>query len=225
MKFCWSYSINDIPLTRVSIVKDIGVFFDCKMLFEHHIQQITTKAKKSLGFIIRTCRGFKQIESIRTLYMAYVNSVLSFGSVIWNPQYDVYISKIEKVQDKFFKYLCYKFYLNGNSTLIKRNLRLLSLEDRRQLYDIKFAYKIFNNMIDSSPIINLLNINVPSYNTRNKMFFHIQPSNTNYHSNSPLHRCCKSYNTICNLGQLDICFQSLMALTSALKKFYSHHIQ
>lgn len=162
-----------IPLTRVSIVKDIGIFFDCKMLFDHHIQQITIKAKKSLGFIIRTSKDFKQIDSIRTLYMSYVNSVLSFGSVIWNPQYDVYIGKIEKIQDHFLKYLCYKFYLNGNLTLIKQNLRLLSLEDRRQMYDIKFAHKILNNMIDSTPIINLLNFNIPSYNTRNKFFFFI----------------------------------------------------
>lgn len=220
------YTFNNVPLDRLSIVKDIGIFFDCKLLFDYHIQQITLKAMKTLGFITRTCKDFRRIESVRTLYMSYINSVLCFGSVIWNPQYDVYIRKIERVQDKFVRYLNYKFYngISNNSTVIKRNLMLLSLEDRRQLYDVKFLYKICNNLVDSSQLVNSIKINVPSHNTRNKYLFYISTSNTNYHVNSPLYRCCKSYNTLSNLTNLDACFSSLTAFSSALKSFYRSHI-
>ena len=224
-KVQFNYNIDNTILNRVSVIKDIGVYFDTKMIFDHHVQHIVAKAKKSLGFIIRTCKCFKKILSIRALYMSYVNSVLSFGSVIWNPRYDIYIDKIEQVQHKFIKYLNNKFYTpNTDISTIKKNLNLLSLEDRRQLYDVKFVYKIMNNMIDSASLVSLININVPTHDTRNKYFFRIYLSSTNYHLNSPLNRCCKSYNTFLNLVNLDICFFSLTTFSNTLKQFYLNHI-
>lgn len=215
------YFISNKTLPKVTEVKDLGVYLDSKLLFDVHINYISKKANRVLGFLFRTCHDFKNINSIRNLYMAYVNSILSFGSTIWNPQYNIYIDRLQNIQDRFIHYISKKFYnCSDDQSFIIDQLKLISLADRRQLSDIKFIFKIVNSQLDSSSILSKLNFNVPSYNTRSKCFFKLSQGSTNYYLNSPLQRCCKSFNTISNIIEIDIFSVSLNTLSNRIKLLY-----
>ncbi|KAL4113859.1 hypothetical protein QTP88_017420 [Uroleucon formosanum] len=52
------YTYNDSPLTRVSEVKDLGIIYTSSLSFRPHIDYITCKALRLLGFIRRHTKHF-----------------------------------------------------------------------------------------------------------------------------------------------------------------------
>lgn len=62
-----------------------------------------------LGFIFRSCKHFRNPDSLITLYHAYVQSRVDYCSIIWSPMYQNSIDKIESVQRRFSKMLYRKF--------------------------------------------------------------------------------------------------------------------
>ncbi|KAJ8732328.1 hypothetical protein PYW08_015058 [Mythimna loreyi] len=91
-------------ITKVNSIRDLGVLHDGKLLFDSHIESIVNKASKELGFIIRNCSVFRSLKSIKVLYCSFVHSHLEYASQVWNPQYEIYKSRIEYVQRKFMRY-------------------------------------------------------------------------------------------------------------------------
>lgn len=216
-----NYTMQDHNLHTCLEVKDLGVIFDSKMTFNKHISYISKKANKMLGFILRTSYPFRDYNTLRTLFMSYVNSLLGFASTIWNPHYIIYMKQIESIQNKFIVYINKKYFENTRNThIVKRKLNLISLADRRAIADIKFSFKIINGIINSPAINNLIHYNVPQYYTRYCNLFHTSIPNTNYYLNSPLHRCLKSYNSISNSIEVDIFSDSLATFVNKLKKHF-----
>lgn len=207
-------------IATVNQIKDLGVIFDSKMLFDQHIYYISKKANRMLGFISRICFDFKNPFTLRSLFMAYINSILSYCSVIWNPQYNIYINKLASIQNRFVKLVNKKCFNNNlNSNIICQRLNLSSLVDRRMIADTKLIFKIVNNLIDSPALLSNLYYTVPTYNTRIKNIFHINSSHTNYYLNSPLNRCLKTCNNLCNLSGVDVFSCSLNSFSTKLKLY------
>ena len=115
----FSYHINNSELHKIDSINDLGVILDSKLSFETHIEAITRKAYRNLGFIIRITKSFTNPKSIILLYNSLVRSHLQFASVIWNPFYVKYIERVEKIQMKFVHLLNYKFNRNLHLLLMK----------------------------------------------------------------------------------------------------------
>lgn len=88
------YNLGDIDLLRKQGARDLGVFFDEKMIFSEHIEAIVSKAFRMLGFIHRQARQFTSNKALLSLYYAYVYSQLNFASSVWNPMYHIYINRL-----------------------------------------------------------------------------------------------------------------------------------
>lgn len=99
----YTYKINETNINRCNKFKDLGILFDAQLNFCKHVELMVTKAFRTLGFIIRSCRDFSNLDSIKILYYAYVRSTLEYGSIIWIPIYQVHIDQIESVQRRFLK--------------------------------------------------------------------------------------------------------------------------
>ena len=97
----FQYSIGNENLKICNEVRDLGILFDTKLSFNSHIQMITSKALKTLGYINRLSRELS-VGSFKMLYCALMRSILEYGSVVWNPQYGFLIYSLERVQNKFF---------------------------------------------------------------------------------------------------------------------------
>lgn len=104
----FNYNIDNQVLKRVEEIKDLGLILDSKLCFDRHINYIFRRCNKLLGFIFRACSSFKSKKSYISLYNSLVRSLCEYGAVIWNPLYDVYANKIERIQRKFPRMFYFK---------------------------------------------------------------------------------------------------------------------
>nr|CAH7750893.1 unnamed protein product [Callosobruchus chinensis] len=104
----FNYLMSNANLIRNYSVKDLGVTYSSKFSFSLHIEKISSSALKMLGFVIRNPYDFNDIDVIKLLYNTLVRSKLDYASVIWANLPQVYVQTVEKVQNKFLRYLYFK---------------------------------------------------------------------------------------------------------------------
>lgn len=218
----YDYHIDGSVLTRVSVIRDLGVLFDTSLSFRHHIENIVSKAKRMLGFIIRMSKPFRNCSSIILLYNALVRSSLEYCSTIWSPYYSLYINDVESVQARFVRYLCVK---NGIRKAIPdyndrlRHFKMISLKERRDHSDLLILHKIINGAIDAH-LVNYFNFRYSKRSKRHHNIFELPKSTLNTTFNSPLTRMARQYNERSNLTdyQIDIFSMSFVSYRRSLLK-------
>ena len=52
----YDYTIDGTALSRVTYVRDLGITYDSELTFREHICNISSRACKMYGFIVRNCR-------------------------------------------------------------------------------------------------------------------------------------------------------------------------
>ena len=133
------YTLNGHRINRVNSIRDLGVILDSKLLFDQHIESIVKKASKALGFIIRTSACFRSLKTIKILYCSFVRSHLEYASQVWNPQYEIYKTRIEAVQKKFLRYLDFRAHQYSTDYDQRcHRYHFLPLEHRRHINDVCF---------------------------------------------------------------------------------------
>ena len=205
------YSINGIALCKSALVKDLGVTFDPKLTFCHHIDSIVNDSYRNLGFIYRMGKELKNKSTFIKLYYSYVRSRLEYACVIWFPKCFAYVQAIENVQSRFLKMLTYQktsFYPKQVPYIdLVTSFNFQTLENRRKLLDLLFLYKVLNNKIDCPELLSSVCLRIPTGRTRpgNTGVFFCKKARTNVLNKSPLWRICASYNeSIVQSDALDI---------------------
>ncbi|KAG5866983.1 hypothetical protein JTB14_037830 [Gonioctena quinquepunctata] len=135
------YTLNRVGLKRCSQVRDLGVTYDSELIFDIHINKVMNKSLKMLGYITRQTQFISNPQAILALYYVYVCSKLNFASSIWNPQYNVYVEKLENVQNTFLKYLSSKLRTPTSVAPICDDFKILSLENRRIMKNVLICIK------------------------------------------------------------------------------------
>lgn len=199
------FNIGDNVVQKVTTIKDLGVTLDVKLSFEAHIDNIVNKAFKMLGFILRSTKDFKDLKCVMILYFTLVRSVVEYNSVVWYPFYAKYIDRIERVQIKFIRNITYRFnkdMVHLNYLTCITHYKMLTLKERRDMFDCLFVYKVLNGIIDTD-LMGYLYFLIPNYSIRNNCLFSIQSSHSNANIYSPLNRIQRFFNN--NLSnQVDI---------------------
>ena len=106
---------------------------------------ITAKANSISGLIKRSCRDVNDVTTLKTLYCSLARPRVEYNaSQVWNPYMKSNISRIESIQRR-----ANKFILESDDEYLVRlrELRLLSLEDRRFIADVVFFGKVVNNHV------------------------------------------------------------------------------
>ncbi|KAG7305587.1 hypothetical protein JYU34_009672 [Plutella xylostella] len=211
----YTYKISDQPLLRVFEVRDLGVLLDHKLSFVNHVNNVTARAYKMLGFIFRIGHDFNNPLTLITLYNCFVRSILEYASTVWNPQYQCHIDSIERIQNKFIKRLHYKF--------TEYNASCISLETRREHRDQLFLFKLLNNHIDSPYLVSRLSLRCPRFLSRSAgRLFSTPVCKRNYTENRFIIRACNKYNTTYN--KLDLFNTSLNCFKRLLSKQEGNNI-
>lgn len=145
------YAMGDHAIERKNEIRDLGLLVDNRMTFAAHIEQITTKARQSTGFIKWISKGQFNERTLKVLYTSYVRSKLEFAAVIWDPHSEIYKDDIESVQRQFVMYAL------GDTNRIPpyrlapyeercAKLGLNTLVARRLEINIMAAYDVFNGV-------------------------------------------------------------------------------
>jgi len=91
------------------------------------------KSLEVLGFIKCHSSEFKDLRSFKLLYFALVRPILEYGSPIWNRYSKIDVDTIERVQNRFLKFVALKFDLsidNHDYTQIRSSLNIPTLSFR-----------------------------------------------------------------------------------------------
>ena len=67
-------------MESVDVHNDLGLFTTGDLLWNQHVVRITAKANRVLGLVNRTCRGLKDIDTMKTLYCSLVRALLGRDS-------------------------------------------------------------------------------------------------------------------------------------------------
>ena len=104
----FEYRLNNVILPPVDSVRDLGVIYNNKFTFVNHLNLVTNRAFKILGFIIRSTCDFLDPYCNIYLYKSIILPILTYCSTIWTPYSDCYINTLESIQKKFLRYLAFK---------------------------------------------------------------------------------------------------------------------
>ena len=152
----------------------MGVYFSSNLNFKHHIEFIVSKASRMLGFAYRSTKYFNDNSVLLTLYKSYVRSRLEYCSSIWSPSQQYLILKIERVQKRLIRWMCYRdgldYEAHGYLELCQ-NYGLETLEKRRNITDLCNLNKVYNNNLNSPYIVSQVLINVPNRQLRRNRLF------------------------------------------------------
>ena len=144
---CLIYNINKSNLEKVDIVKDLGITVDGKLKFDTHISSVVHKAMARARLILK-CFQSRNNTLLLKAYCTYVRPLLEYCTAVWTPHSKYLINKIERVQRFFTKRLSGLWNTEYSRRL--QLLSLLSLERRREIYDLVLCYKILHGYNDTT---------------------------------------------------------------------------
>jgi hypothetical protein len=201
------YKLNNEPLASVTACKDLGVMFDKEMRFDLHVEKLLNEASRLLGFIMRTCYGFSDINVILYLYKSLVRSKLEYAALIWNPYQSTYSDALERIQNKFLRYLYYKKFSyypprGFSSSSLRFTFQLPTLKSRRDLMSMLYLYKLIRGDTQHTFHLEKLNFYIPAVQRGRHMSFFIPRSRTLCLYNSPINRLMRTFNSIS--GNVDL---------------------
>ena len=137
-------SPNLYVIDNVNNLKDLGIIMSSNCSFEQHIIELCKRCTGLCGWILRT---FSSREStvMMTLFKSLVLSRLDYGSQLWSPTKILQIIVIEKIQKAFTKHI--KGFSSFSYQERLSNLKIYSLQRRRERYIIIYVWKILENLV------------------------------------------------------------------------------
>ena len=126
------------------------------MSFENHCITLARKAYRMLNILFR-CVKVRDVHILCKLFTTNVRPLLEYATPIWNPSFKKNVSLIEKVQKRFTKLVLKNSHDAYHIRL--HNLSLMSLEKRREIFDLCPVFQCVNSLNSSPPLFSLIESN------------------------------------------------------------------
>ena len=191
-------TLGQQSVERCSKIRDLGVILDSKLTFTDHHNTIVNKANNMLSFIKRFSYHFRDPYTIKTLYVAYVRSILEYCSVVWSPYQVVHCNRIESVQKQFLLYALRKLGWSSfplppyESRCMLINID--TLKKRREIAMVTFVNDIVSQRVKSEYLLENLNFYAPMRSLRTRNLFVLNSYRTDYAKNGPMNSMMNAYN-------------------------------
>lgn len=197
----FEYELDGTVISRTTSIRDLGVTFTNRLDFSLHLNEISSKASKLLGFIYRSTREFSNPKSLIYLYKSLVVPVLMYASQIWSPYELVDIKRIESVQHRFLRMLSYKIGepmhpFDHDYSIISARFNISSLESLRNYSDIIFAFNILQHKINCISLNDLFQFRALNYTFRNARLLYEFNYKSNYSFESMIPRLVRLFNAL-----------------------------
>lgn len=182
-----------IVLREVLEVIDLGVCITPCFDFRPHYARCTNMAMRTVGFISRFARHFRNIDTLKLLYVALVRPHVEYASIIWSPRHAKFIKSIESVQHRFLRFASRTLgnpmdRIDHDYRPALASLKLTTLENRRHIADMIFLYKIINGLISCPDLLTLVSFNAPVRNLRSRPLFVSRLPRYRFYACDPINR-------------------------------------
>ena len=134
---------SDNVLYPVNNVRDLGVMVSSDLSWSKHIGNMVTKARSTLSWMLSVFKT-RDRTVMATLYKSLIRSLLEYCCPLWNPNKVAEIQMIEGVQRTFTSRVGGLQHLNYWERL--KELKMMSLQRRRERYIILMMWKILHNL-------------------------------------------------------------------------------
>lgn len=198
--FVIDYKIGDQFLSRKNEVKDLGIWFDSKLTFDRHIDFVTKTVAKTVGFIIRNCKDFKNIQTLVNIYKTLVIPIFTYGSTVWFPSTQCRLKRLESAQHRFLRFLSKRtdspmHFFSHDYSQISRRTDICTVESLLLGRDKMVMWKIMHNSFSSSDLRAGFLDSSQRIVTRNQPPLHRIANTVSYICNSPIPRLTVAWNS------------------------------
>ncbi|XP_046662736.1 uncharacterized protein LOC124355618 [Homalodisca vitripennis] len=148
----FDYHVAGQLLNRQQSAKDLGVLLRHDLNSEDHVRYVCGKAFRMLGMLSRVSRHLRDPHTLRAIYSAHVQPFLEYSSAVWAPHQDYLRQDLQRVQRKFIRIVGFRMGFNYDEVPVsdlERALNVNSLEERRDVQDAMFLFKLVTSAIDS----------------------------------------------------------------------------
>ncbi|XP_049316974.1 uncharacterized protein LOC125779745 [Bactrocera dorsalis] len=125
--------------------------------------------------------------------------ILEYGTVIWSPYTDAACSRIEKIQSKLCKCIGYRYGIPGGYNTVSdvyEYYNINSLQERRQVADMLFFFKVMNGLIDAPDIISIFELASVGPSLRHNRLLMTTKTTKSYVFNGPHNRLARLVNSL-----------------------------
>ena len=189
-----NYRLHNHQLESVDSSKYLGVTINKNLRWDDHINNITARANRTLGFLKRNLRGCKTPARARA-FEAIVRPTLEYAASIWDPHNSGQIEQVEKVQRRAARFATrnYTDRQPGSVTQMVNNLGWEPLQVRRVKIRLLLLFKIQHNLVAIPADIYLL----PSDSrTRGQHTFQIPSTRRDVYKYSYFPRTIRDWNNL-----------------------------
>jgi hypothetical protein len=191
------------------------------------------KAYRTLGFVLRRSHGFTSMGAIIAIYNSLVRSTLEFNAVIWAPHEAKYHFMVERIQNKFIRFLYWKKYgvypfypLMYPTLFVLGMVGYNELRVRRELCLITYILKLFRGKSYNSQVLSCVSVSVPDgyvWRRRRPRLLAAPRGRTNLLGQAPMTRALRTLNVIAEKNDLFSCSLNEFAKTALLVLCYERH--
>ena len=143
-----TYNIHGVNLEETDTAKYLGVTIDSRLKWKQQYKNINQKASSLLGLLKRNfskCPTHIKAKCYTTL----VRPIIEYGCPVWDPQYDIDIESLEKIQKRAARFATNNYCLeHGNSEINLKTLGWDTLEERRLRNKLIYFQKARLKLID-----------------------------------------------------------------------------
>ncbi|XP_049511850.1 uncharacterized protein LOC125940153 [Dermacentor silvarum] len=188
------YKIRGITIDTASSIKYLGVLLTSNLSWNTHIEHITTKACKKLGYLKRHLHLANTDTRLRA-YSSLIRPSLEYASIIWHPHHSNLTNLLESVQNKAARFISSSYSRYQSVSALKKSLNLSSLDMRRKLTRLSFFHSLFHSNI---PFARAHILPAAHISTRTDHIHKVKPifARTNLYQNSPLVLSIAEWNSL-----------------------------
>ena len=192
-----SYSLCGENIPTHGKVKYLGITISDTLDTTEHINNVASKANRTLGVIRRNFSKCTQ-EVRKTLYSTMVRPQMEYATAAWDPHQQTHIDALEKVQNRAVRFIANDYRQTSSVSGLKTAYGLDSLQKRRRNRRLTAFHDYLNGQlaIDNFPALAR-----PPANTRSAVHhlcvFDVPfIPNTNYLRQSYLYRTIREWNQL-----------------------------
>ena len=187
--------INNTLIERVYCTKFLGVYIDHDISWKTHICYVRKKISQNIG-VIGKLRHILPKYILITLYNTLVLPFLSYCNVVWANTYPSKLESLFLLQKRFVRIASSSSYL-AHTKLLFNKLFILNIYKLNNYFNVILLFK---HRLGSLPnnLCNMLTLNclVHTYNTRNRMNYHLSTVTKQYELYSFRHKAPSVWNSL-----------------------------
>ena len=193
------YHLEGTMIEKTENIRDLGVYYDSKVIFDIHINNMIDSARRIFGYIISNWKKWNKPDVIIYLYKSLIRPKLEYASIIWSSASTCYLKLIEGVQRKLVSFIYHHFKMYNlfyDYEYLCEKLKLELLDKRRSDNHVKFIKSVLEGQMSCEYVLNRVLFKVPTYSTRNHKLLHTIAA-----KNSPVQRVITHYNLVNSTNQ------------------------